>query len=204
MKKIILSGCLSFMAFLFSTAQSVNATEKFEAKVGSVMAYHVKSNGKEYNFIVTIKKFDALNEDAIVFDWKMTDPVNKSGTIIIDKDAALNSYALYNYFASGEKRLANETSVFIGFMLNLELGLSSKGDNVKIKVNGAATAEENFTLIDDNHPFTFTENGKEKTIKTLLLKNNVNGKTITIYNESTNAFIVDMSIGFDISLQSIN
>jgi hypothetical protein len=71
-------------------------------------------------------------------------------------------------------------------------------------VNGAAAAEESFTLIDDNHLFTFTENGKEKTIKTLLLKNNTNGKTITIYNESTNAFIVDMSIGFDISLQSIN
>ena len=70
-------------------------------------------------------------------------------------------------------------------------------------VYGAAAAEETFTMIDNNHSFTFTENGTAKTVKTLLLKNNANGKTLTIYNESTNSFIVAMDIGFDISLKSI-
>jgi len=203
MKKIILSGCFSLLAFFFCTAQAVSTPAKFEVKAGNIMTYHVKSSGKEYDFIVTVKDLNALAADAIVFDWKMTDPVNKNGTIIIDHDAATNAKSFYNWFADGEKRLDKETSVFIGFMLNLELMMTEKGDEVKIKVDGASAAEETFTMIDNNYLFTFTENGAEKTIKTLLLKNKANGKTLTIYNESTNAFIVAMSIGFDISLQSI-
>ncbi len=88
-------------------------------------------------------------------------------------------------------------------MLNIGLVMAENGDEVKIKVDGASKPEETFTMMDNNHPFTFTDNGTAKTIKILLLKNKTNGKTLTIYNESTNSFIVDMSIGFDISLQSV-
>jgi hypothetical protein len=203
MKKIILVGWFCLISFFFCAAQPAGTTEKLEVKVGNELTYHVKSKGKEYDFIVTIKALSALNENAIVFDWQMTAPVNKKGTITIGHDAATNSKAFYNWFADGDKKLDKETSVFIAFMLNIELVMAENGDEVKIKVDGASAAEESFTMIDNNHSFTFTENGTAKTIKTLLLKNKTNGKTLTIYNESTNSFIVDMSIGFDISLQSV-
>jgi hypothetical protein len=203
MKKIILTAWFCLMTFFLGSAQPAGTTEKFEVKVGNELTYHVKSKGKEYDFIVTIKELSALNENAIVFDWQMTAPVNKKGTITIGHDAATNSKAFYNWFADGEKKLDKETSIFIAFMLNIELVMAENGDEVKIKVDGASAAEESFTMIDNNHSFTFMENGKAKTIKTLLLKNKTNGKTLTIYNESTNSFIVDMSIGFDISLKSI-
>ena len=191
------------MAFFFCTAQPAGAIEKFEVKVGNELTYHVKNKGKEYDFIITVKDLNALNENAIVFDWQMTASVNKKGTITISHGAATNSKAFYNWFADGEKKLDKETSVFIGFMLNIELVMAENGDDVNIKVDGTSAEEETFTMIDNNHPFTFIENGSTKTIKTLLLKNKTNGKTLTIYNESTNSFIVAMSIGFDISLQSV-
>ena len=77
------------MAFFFCTAQPAGAIEKFEVKVGNELTYHVKNKGKEYDFIITVKDLNALNENAIVFDWQMTAPVNKKGTITISHDAGL-------------------------------------------------------------------------------------------------------------------
>jgi len=133
----------------------------------------------------------------------MTEPINKTGTIKISQEAANNSNAFYNWFANGEKKLDAETSVFIGFMLSLEMTITPKDDVVKIRVDGASGTAEEFTMIDDNHQYSFTENGVTKKLKTLLLKNQSNGKTVTIYNEGTHPFIVAMSIGFEIALKSV-
>jgi len=204
MKVFMLTALFSLLAVCSVNAQSTKAgAAKWEVKEGNVMTYGVKSGGKAYDFIVTVKSFDALGTDAIVFDWKMTEPVNKSGTIKISQEAANNSKAFYNWFANGEKKLDAETSVFIGFMLSLEMTITPKDDVVKIKVDGASAGEEEFTMIDDNHQYSFTENGVTKTLKTLLLKNKSNGKTVTIYNEGTHPFIVAMSIGFEIALKSV-
>jgi hypothetical protein len=204
MKGSILSFLFSLLAICSVTAQSTTTNAaKWEVKEGNVLTYGVKSGGKAYDFIVTVKSFDALGTDAIVFDWKMTAPVNKSGTIKITQEAANNSKAFYNWFGDGEKTLYGETSVFIGFMLSLEMTITPKDDVVKIKVDGASAAEEEFTMIDDNHQYSFTENGVTKTLKTLLLKNKSNGKTLTIYNEGTHPFIVAMNIGFEIALKSV-
>jgi hypothetical protein len=59
MKKIILAGWFCLMAFFFGAAQPAGTTEKFEVKVGNELTYHVKSKGREYDFIVTIKELSA-------------------------------------------------------------------------------------------------------------------------------------------------
>lgn len=46
-------------------------------KVGTVMTYGVDAFGKQYDFVVTIKKLDK----EIEFDWRMTEPVNNSGSV---------------------------------------------------------------------------------------------------------------------------
>jgi len=203
MKLFMLSALFSLLAAGALNAQTAAGTTKWEVKEGNVLTYGVKAGVKAYDFIVTVKSFDALGTDAIVFDWKMTAPANKAGTIKIAQEAATNSKAFYNWFSDGEKNLLGETSVFVGFMLSLELTITPIGDNVKIKIDGATAADEEFTMMDDNYQYTYTENGVTKTIKTLLLKNKSNGKTLTIYNEGIHPFILAMSIGFDISLKSI-
>lgn len=62
MKKIFFAGCFCLTAFFFCAAQPAGTTEKLEVKVGNELTYHVKSKGKEYDFIVTVKELSALNE----------------------------------------------------------------------------------------------------------------------------------------------
>src|SRR4051794_18088596 len=110
MRKLALFLSLAFCFQLTASSQDPKPPAKKIIREGSVLTYHVKSFGKEYDFIVTVNKISSL--DGVSFDWKMTDPANKSGSISITDDAYTNSYAWYNMFSNGSVKLDKETSVF--------------------------------------------------------------------------------------------
>lgn len=184
-------------------ANASSAQSKDVLREGSKLTYLVNASGEEYDFIVTVKKLS--EEGAIVFDWEMTDPVNNSGTITISKDAAENSFAWYNFFSGGELKLDQQTSVFISFMLNLDIAATDEGNHLSknIKLASISDSGESFLVKTKTGNFSYDEDGVKKTIKTVVLQNESGDKTVTIYNESTHAFIVSMSIGFDIELKKV-
>ena len=59
--------------------QNISDLETFEKAMrpGTVLTYDVNMGGKQYKFIATLKKAG----DEIAFDWKMTEPINKTGTV---------------------------------------------------------------------------------------------------------------------------
>lgn len=203
MKKSILSSILLLTVFLCAKAQGDVTYEHYKPKAGDQLAYHVNSSGNEYDFIVkpvTLK----WNEDyPIVFDWNMTAPVNKNGTIKIAKDAAKKSNAMYNWFSGGEKILTDATSVFVSTEVLANIRKAKQGDVIKIRVNGAAAPEEDFILDSDSHPYRYYNHGANEEMITTLLRNKENGHTVIIYREGLNGLIVSMSIGFDIALESV-
>jgi len=80
MKKVFL-----LIVVLFSVGFAFNSfAQKIENpgtwfKTGSVLTYHVLNVTKEYDYIVS----DLVVDNNIAFNWKMTEPVNYSGSVKI-------------------------------------------------------------------------------------------------------------------------
>ena len=86
-------------------------------KPGTKMVYGVDFQGKKYDFIVNVKSLPP----EIKFDWEMTEPVNKSGSILIKASALDTARGQFNYFRGGSKTLENATTVWVSKKVYKEL-----------------------------------------------------------------------------------
>ncbi len=154
MKKIFYSLLFVFnFSFFVSSAQDVAALETFEKamKPGAVLTYDVNMAGKKYQFIATLKKLG--NE--IAFDWKMTDPINKTGSVAMSATAVSKADALFNYFTGGESKLEKETSMFISgktfndAATNFQASLKVNGQSDTATVLSSTVAELGVTVNGD-------------------------------------------------------
>lgn len=153
MKKFL--SAFMFLLLLLSvrlSGQNISDLESFEKAMrpGTVLTYDVDMGGKQYKFIVTLKK----SGDEISFDWKMTEPVNKSGAVNMSPTAVKNADALFNYFAGGTSNLEKETSVFLSKKVFDDVAANAE---TLLKVNGASdTATRMSNTIGE---FNFNLNG---------------------------------------------
>lgn len=131
--------------FLIPSAQNVADLEIFEKamKPGAVLTYEVNMSGKKYQLIATIKKIG----DEIAFDWKTTDPINKTGNVIMNAAAVTKADALFNDFTSGESKLEKETALFISKKIfndaraNFQAALKVNGQNDTATTISSTVAE---------------------------------------------------------------
>ena len=181
----------------FANSQNISDLENFEKaiKPGTVLTYDVSSAGKNYKFIVTIKSLG--NE--IAFDWKMTEPVNKSGSVVMSANAVAKADALFNYFNGGASNLDKETSVWISKKLFDDISAKAEAP---IKVNGAAdTATVMSNTISE---FNFNLNGNLVAVPGWELQGGSDIKyTIDIIESTKFPIITRMDLGWTIQLSEI-
>lgn len=129
--KLLYSLFFFFGTCALLSAQNITDLSNFEKAMrpGTVLTYDVNMGGKQYQFIATLKKI----ESEIAFDWKMTEPVNKSGTVNMSAFAVKNADALFNYFTGGVTNLEKATSVFISQKIFDEIAANTE---TMLKVNG--------------------------------------------------------------------
>ena len=131
--------------FLIPSAQNVADLEVFEKamKPEAVLTYEVSMSGKKYQFIATIKKLG----DEIAFDWKTTDPINKTGIVTMNATSVSKADALFNDFANGESKLEKETALFISKKIfgdvraNFQAALKVNGQGDTATIMGSTVAE---------------------------------------------------------------
>jgi hypothetical protein len=104
---LIKKTCIA-LAFIFLLATGLNA-QTVNLKVGSKLKYDVNFKGMKYNFIMTIKKL----KPTVVFDYEMTAPANKKGTVTISAKDMDSARELYNLFKGGPVTLKGQTSGFL-------------------------------------------------------------------------------------------
>ncbi len=180
-----------------ANSQNISDLETFEKamKPGTVLTYDVSSAGKNYKFIVTIKSLG--NE--IAFDWKMTEPINKSGTVVMSANAVSKADALFNYFNGGASNLDKETSVWISKKLFDDISAKAEAP---IKVNGAAdTATVMGNTISE---FNFNLNGNLVAVPGWELQGGSDIKyTIDVIESTKFPIITRMDLGWTIQLSEI-
>lgn len=199
MKKILYSSLLSVFTFLFliPSAQDVVALESFEKamKPGAVLTYDVNMAGKKYQFIATIKKLG----DEIGFDWNMTTPVNKTGSVTMNTAAVSKADALFNYFTGGESKLEKETSMFISKKTFTEVSTTSQ---TRLKVNGQS---DTATVVNNTiAEFGVMVNGEFISIPAWELQGGSEVKyTIGVVESQKFPLITRMDLGWTIQLSEI-
>ncbi|MFH1531644.1 MAG: hypothetical protein ABIK09_13035 [Pseudomonadota bacterium] len=96
------------LAFAGAPPEKVEAAPSWY-KVGTVMTWGVDAHGQQYDFVVTLKKLDA----EIEFDWEMTAPVNRKGSVRMTEIALLSATKQHNRFSAGPLTLADKTTVWV-------------------------------------------------------------------------------------------
>jgi hypothetical protein len=177
--------------------QNISDLETFEKAMrpGTVLTYDVNMGGKQYKFIATLKKAG----DEIAFDWKMTEPINKTGTVNMSAVAVKSADALFNYFTGGASNLEKETSVFLSKKVFDDVAVNAE---VLLKVNGASdTATRMSNAIGE---FNFNLNGNLIAVPAWELEGGSEVKYKVVAIESRQfPLIVQMNLGWTIVLTEI-
>jgi hypothetical protein len=204
MKKLLLSLLLSAAAAVPAIAQS--KAPAFKIKEGSKLIYHVEAGSRgEYDFIVTVKKLGP----SVTFDWKMTEPANKSGTVTMSEGAMKDATALFNYFSGGTSNLTEATSVFVSKGLYKEV---MANDEVMIKADGADAEPEKFYKVDGMTSsrngsiylsMTKELNGKSYNLDGPILENEDGSRGIRFQATEYFPVITYMELGFKIYLTGL-
>ncbi len=131
-----------FLSFLFvfclfntlsiqSHAQATAAASGIELKQGLHLVYDITQGEKTYQYIVD---FNSVTEKGLVFNWKMTEPVNKSGTITITEKAFTNATDL-DFYPATKKFDGEEISMIFGKTLFQKFAKYKEGDTISFGCN---------------------------------------------------------------------
>lgn len=196
MKAYLLYITLLLACFGTTYTQTINTADgsTVDIKVGTVLVYEVNNEGTKYQFIVTIKKL----EQGITFDWQMTAPINKKGTIEMAEEAVESADGLFNYFTGGVSKLTNQTSVWISRLMWAEL--HSEDEMAAIALDGG----EPIGFFRENGDYFATKyKAGDVQLKTSVLKSLSDSETITIWENEKFPIILKMDLGWTIELKEI-
>jgi hypothetical protein len=165
---------------------------------GDTLIYEVNAGGNTYEFWVMINK---AKDGSMDFNWKMTDPVNKSGHVIITKEAMSGARKYINYFAGGKLVLTDACTVWMSY--------DTFGDmpQQKTEIILDNNAPETFVRPDDDVvAYTINYRGREIKLDAFQINNGKEGderKEIHTLNTSANSLIVGMNLGWTIKLREV-
>ncbi|HNX06447.1 MAG TPA: hypothetical protein PKL96_02575 [Bacteroidales bacterium] len=162
-------------------------------KNGSVLTYHVVNGVKEYNYIIS--DLD-LSKD-ISFHWKMTEPVNYSGSIKIFDAALDTAMKMENYFGNGSSLdMSNKTTAMFSRKAYKRLigqqPLSVNIDNAQETINF-----ERY----ENYPITV--DGIQQQVE-VMIASTATGKKFWILDNPKFPLIIKMELAFTIDLRTVN
>lgn len=197
-KLIILLVLLVSNTFLYSQIA-------YQIQVGDQLVYQVEAGNMQYDFIVTPTK---LSSTEIIFDYKMTEPANKNGTISMNAEALKNATAMYNRFGGGKVDLTDQISVFT----SKKMMDDAANGSVDFRLNGVNSPSENFTTLEgDTSPTTNSTylrwvkniNGTDYSLDGPILENADGSKGIRFTDGGGFPFITFMELDFKIYLKEI-
>lgn len=200
MKQILLLITLLSINF-FATGQKAN----FTLTKGTKLTYEVEQGTKAYQFIMKITELGKT----VSFDWEMTAPVNKSGSVKMTAEAMKSATALFNYFNGGQTILTEETSAFISRDAYTSIEETS---SVTLSANGKNGTGELFEALKSNSSeksgsiyidYIKPVNGKDFTFESHILENADGKKAIRVWKNAEFPLIIYMETNFKIYLTSV-
>lgn len=161
-------------------------------KVGTVMTWGVDAFGQQYDFVVTLKKLDKEVE----FEWEMTAPVNKKGSVKMTEIALASATKQHNMFSGGPLTLADKTTVWVSQAV-LKQYRTKQIDHSIDTGSGARI----FLPVEEAAGYKATIDGVETELKLLHLKGDK--EHLWIHDNLAAPVIFKMDLGWQIWLKSV-
>ena len=161
-------------------------------KVGTVMTWGVDAFGQQYDFVVTIKTLGAEVE----FDWEMTQPVNKKGSVKMTELALLSATKQYNMFGGGPITLADKTSVWVSQAVLKQY----RAKMIEHRID-TGSGPEIFLPVEGDTSYKATIDGVETELEILHLKGG--DQHLWILDNLAAPITVKMDLGWKIWLKSV-
>lgn len=177
----------------------------YKMQVGDQLVYQVEAGNNEYDFIVTPTK---LSSTGITFDYVMSAPANKTGTISMTSEALKNSMTMYNKFGGGNVNLTDQVSVFASKAM---MTFAAEGSS-DIYLNGPKGESENFVTLEGmdspTNGSTYIRwikniNGTDYFLDGAILENADGSKAIRYTDGGGFPFITFMELDFKVYLKEI-
>ena len=199
MKKIT-----TFVLIMVANALIFSQTA-YKMQVGDQLVYQVEAGNNEYDFTVTPTK---LSPTGITFDYAMSAPANKTGTISMSSEALKNAMAMYNKFGGGTVNLTDQASVFASKAM---MTFAAEGSS-DIYLNGVNGESENFVTLEGmdspTNGSTYIKwikniNGVDYLLDGPILENADGSKAIRYTDGGGFPFITFMELDFKVYLKEI-
>ncbi len=193
-KPVLIVTLLFFSSYCI--AQNIADLETFEKSVkpGTQLSYDVSTKLKDYKLTLTIKKLG----DEIVFEWKTSDPDNKSGTITMSANSTQNAAALVTNLKPGDAKLDNETAIWISKKIFKDIATTAQAS---LKLNGAGDTVT--TLSNTIGEFNFNLDGNLMAIPGWELSGGPDNKYIMDVLESKFPIIYKLDLDWSMILTEV-
>ncbi len=161
-------------------------------EAGTVMTWGVDAFGQQYDFVLTIKKLDKEVE----FDWEMTVPVNKKGSVKMTEIALASATKQHNMFSGGPLTLADKTTVWISQAVLKQYRTKQIDHSID-----TGSGPRIFLPVEEAAGYKVTIDGAEKELKLLHIKGG--DEELWIHDNLAAPVIFKMDLGWKIWLKSV-
>ncbi len=188
---LLLSGVTVVLSSItYASSKPVDIIKK-----GTKLVYDVNYYGNNYEITVVVKD----NVNNYNFEWYMSAPENKKGTLNLSKEAIENATGIFSYFTNGEINLEDQCCI----VLSRKMYDAFKG-NGSMEIY---TDKKNNVLSIFGNPYNHTQNfgyknnfSNEFDCRTV---NNGADYQITYVNDPSFPLIVEMKLDWSLKLKNI-
>lgn len=173
---------------------TVIAQELPALKVGDQLNYLVDRGTDSYNFDITLTEVT----NGIAFNWVMSNPINKSGSITISANALKSATTYYNYFKAEDKVLEDQSCIFLSDANFKDLVSTNK---TTIDMGGDGTGNGVYSGAMDEMMVTYKKSTGYQKAYFLKLENST--KELVVLPIGNHHIIAKMNLHFAVSLISI-
>ncbi|MBM4373089.1 MAG: hypothetical protein FJ098_15650 [Deltaproteobacteria bacterium] len=167
-------------------------------KAGTVLTWGVDAMGRQYDFVVTVKKLGP----EIEFDWRMTEPANKEGSVKMTEAALRDADRQHNMFSGGPLTLEDKTTVWVSQAVLKQYRVKMIDHRIDTGSGYQIFLPEDEAIV----PYKVLVDGVEQEYKVLHLKADCSGgddEHLWILDNLAAPVIFKMDLGWTIWLKEI-
>jgi len=166
---------------------------------GSQMVYEVESGDFHYSFLVSVKE---KSNSAITFDWLMTIQDDNQGTLTMTHDALQSADQLFSFYEKGSNKTVSDATAL--WLSQKSYKALKSGQLVKLNPGDADIVFQRDESYEGKRRLKALSSkyDLDPNVKTILAQGK-GGKYIIFLDDASNPLIIEMFVGFKLTLEGM-
>lgn len=189
---------LSLILFILPIATMAQSPSCFGCS-GSQMVYEVESGEFHYSFLVSVKE---KSSSKITFDWLMTIQDDNQGTLTMTQEALQSADQLFSFYEKGSKKTVTDATAL--WLSRKSFDALKSGQLVKLNPGDADIVFQRDDSYEGNRRLKALSNKYklDPNVKTILAQGK-GGKYIIFLDDPSNPLIIEMFVGFKLTMEGM-